>query len=132
MKVIINGYQIECTPQEFLELTREMGNSGIAEKQVLPDDYKPLTDDYKKWIEPKPNTMVALYGCQIPGPVTYGDGSTAIYTGETSLSDNMFKLDTEADARREDRREYYKRKKALREAPRRPKDFPPYLDLPKE
>ena len=39
MKVTINGYQIECTPEEFLELTRELKKEGIAETQILPNDY---------------------------------------------------------------------------------------------
>ena len=133
MKVTINGYQIECTPEEFLELTRELKKEGIAETQVLPDDYKPLPDDYRKWISPKPWTEVALYGCQVPGPFTYENGGTVEYTGGTSITEDMFKSNTETNnppRARADKKEYYERRKALREA-ERPKDFPPYLDLPK-
>ncbi len=140
MKVTINGYQIECTPEEFLELTRELKKEGIAEPQILPDDYKPLPDDYRKWISPKPWTEVASYGCQVPGPFTYGNGECtyekiepAEYTGRTSITESMFKDNTETNKpprARADKKEYYERKKALREA-ERPKDFPPYLDFPK-
>ena len=133
MKVTINGYQIEFTPEEFLELTRELKKEGIAETQILPDDYNPLPDDYRKWISPKPWSEVALYGCQVPGPFTCDNGKTVEYTGETSITADMFKSNTEADnppRARETRKEYYERRKALREA-ERPKDFPPYLDLPK-
>lgn len=134
MKVTINGYQIECTPEEFLELTRELKKEGIAETQILPDNYKPLPEDYRKWISPKPWTEVALYGCQVPGPFTYDNGGTVEYTGETSITESMFKDNTETNnppRARADRKEYYERRKALREA-ERSKDFPPYLDLPKE
>lgn len=133
MKVTINGYQIECTPEEFLELTRELKKEGIAETQILPDDYKPLPEDYRKWISPKPWSEVALYGCQVPGPFTYDNDKTVEYTGGTSITADMFKSNTETNnppRARADRKEYYERKKALREA-ERPKDFPPYLDLPK-
>lgn len=133
MKVTINGYQIECTPEEFLELTRELKKEGIAETQVLPDDYKPLPEDYRKWISPKPWTEVVLYGCQVPGPFTYENGGTVEYTGGTSITESMFKDNTETTnppRARADKKEYYERRKALREA-ERPKDFPPYLDLPK-
>ena len=133
MKVTINGYQIECTPEEFLELTRELKKEGITETQILPDDYKPLPDDYRKWISPKPWTEVALYGCQVPGPFTYDNGGTVEYTGETSITESMFKDNTETNKpprARADKKEYYERKKALRET-ERPKDFPPYLDYPK-
>lgn len=133
MKVTINGYQIECTPEEFLELTRELKKEGIAETQILPDDYKPLPEDYRKWISPKPWTEVALYGCQVPGPFTYENGGTVEYTGGTSITESMFKDNTETTnppRARADKKEYYERRKALREA-ERPKDFPPYLDLPK-
>lgn len=134
MKVTINGYQIECTPEEFLELTRELKKEGIAETQTLPDDYKPLPEDYRKWISPKPWTEVALYGCQVPGPFTYDNGGTVEYTGGTSITESMFKDNTENNnppRARANKKEYYERRKALRET-ERPKDFPPYLDLPKE
>lgn len=55
MKVTINGYQIECTPKEFLELTRELKTEGIAETQILPNDFNPLPDDIiVKGISSKP------------------------------------------------------------------------------
>ena len=133
MKVTINGYQIECTPEEFLELTRELKKEGIAETQILPDDFNSLPDDYRKWISPKPWSEVALYGCQVPGPFTYDNDKTVEYTGRTSITADMFKSNTETDnppRARADKKEYYERRKTLREA-ERPKDFPPYLDLPK-
>lgn len=137
MKVKINGFDIECTPEEFLELTREMGKAGQAgqsfdEIQKLPDDFKP--SPYK----PNPNfpnddtwirhpDVVALYGCQVyPHPL---ESTTIAYTGETALDANFweeFNKQKEADI--DAKKAHYEKQKALRE---KPKDFPPYLDSPK-
>ena len=138
MKVRINGFDIECTPDEFLELTREMAKEGqagqsIGEIQKLPDDFKP--NPYK----PNPNfpnddtwikypDVVALYGCQVyPQPL---EPTTITYTGETALDANFweeFNKQKENDIEAK-RKAYYEKRKALRE---KPKDFPPYLDNPK-
>lgn len=41
MKVRINGFDIECTPEEFLRLTREMEVGQLVDEfQTLPDDVK--------------------------------------------------------------------------------------------
>ena len=41
MKVRINGFDIECTPEEFLRLTREMEAGQLVDEfQTLPDDVK--------------------------------------------------------------------------------------------
>lgn len=138
MKVRINGFDIECTPDEFLELTREMAKEGqagqsIGEIQKLPDDFKP--QPYK----PNPNfpnddtwikypDVVALYGCQVyPQQL---EPTTITYTGETALDANFweeFNKQKENDIEAK-RKAYYEKRKALRE---KPKDFPPYLDNPK-
>ena len=138
MKVRINGFDIECTPDEFLELTREMAKEGqagqsIGEIQKLPDDFKP--NPY----QPNPNfpnddtwikypDVVALYGCQVyPQQL---EPTTITYTGETALDANFweeFNKQKENDIEAK-RKAYYEKRKALRE---KPKDFPPYLDSPK-
>lgn len=139
MKVRINGFDIECTPEEFLELTREMAKDGqagqsIGEIQKLPDDYKP--SPYK----PNPNfpnddtwikhpDVVALYGCQVYTQNPF-EPTTITYTGETALDASFweeFNKQKEADTQ-ERRKAHYEKQKALRE---KPKDFPPYLDCPK-
>lgn len=139
MKVKINGFDIECTPEEFLELTREMGKAGQAgqsfdEIQKLPDDFKP--NPYK----PNPNfpnddtwirhpDVVALYGCQVY-PQNPFEPTTITYTGETALDASFweeFNKQKEADTQ-ERRKAHYEKQKALIE---KPKDFPPYLDSPK-
>ena len=138
MKVRINGFDIECTPDEFLELTREMAKEGqagqsIGEIQKLPDDFKP--NPY----QPNPNfpnddtwirhpDVVALYGCRVyPHPF---ESTTTTYTGETALDANFWEefnkqKEVDMDAKK---KAYYEKRKALRE---KPKDFPPYLDSPK-
>lgn len=86
MKVKFNGYEIECTPQEFMELTGSQGKADKAldEIQKLPDNYK-LPDDYDRWL--KHPDVVALYGCQVWEPVKFTPGLTNItYSGESSLS----------------------------------------------
>ena len=41
MKVRINGFDIECTPEEFLRLTLEMEVGQLVDEfQTLPDDVK--------------------------------------------------------------------------------------------
>ena len=139
MKVRINGFDIECTPEEFLELTREMAKEGqagqsIDEIQQLPDDFKP--NPYKPnphfpnddtWI--RHPDVVALYGCQVY-PQNPFEPTTITYTGETALDANFweeFNKQKEADTQ-ERRKAHYEKQKALRE---KPKDFPPYLDSPK-
>lgn len=143
MKVRINGFDIECTPEEFLELTREIGKTGqsgqsIDEIQQLPDDFKP--SPYK----PNPNfpnddtwirhpDVVALYGCRVYSHPL--ESTTIEYTGETALDANFweeFNKQKEVDIKEVDmdakKKAYYEKRKALRE---KPKDFPPYLDSPK-
>lgn len=139
MKVRINGFDIECTPDEFLELTREMAKEGqagqsIGEIQKLPDDFKP--NPYK----PNPNFpnddtwikypgVVALYGCQVY-PQNPFEPTTITYTGETALDANFweeFNKQKENDIEAK-RKAYYEKRKAIGE---KPKDFPPYLDSPK-
>ena len=134
MKVRINGFDIECTPEEFLELTREMAKDGQAgqsvdEIQKLPDDYKPnpyiINDD--TWI--KHPDVVALYGCQVYPQNPY-EPTTITYTGKTALDENFWKEFNEQKEKDVEakRKAYYEKKKALSE---KPKDFPPYLDSPK-
>ena len=125
MKVRINGFDIECTPKEFLELTREMGKAGQAgqlvdEIQKLPDDFK--SSPYK----PNPNfpnddtwirhpDVVALYGCQ----VSYPNDINPYYTGKTALDENFWKeFNEQKEQETEAKKAYYEKKKALRAKPK--------------
>ena len=136
MKVKINGFDIECTPEEFLELTRKLGGQAgqsFDEIQKLPDDFKP--NPYK----PNPNfpnddtwirypDVVALYGCQVY-PQKPFEPTTITYTGETALDASFWEeFNKQKENDMDAKKAHYEKQKALRE---KPKDFPPYLDSPK-
>lgn len=139
MKVRINGFDVECTTEEFLELTREMAKAGqasqsIDEIQQLPDDFKP--SPYK----PNPNFpnddtwfkhpgLIEWYGCQ-DYPQNPNDFVTITYTGDTALFDANFweEFNKQKENVINGKKAYYEKQKALR---KKPKDFPPYLDSPK-
>ena len=108
MKVRINGYDIECTPQEFKELTGgKPAGSSLGDIQRLPDDiaigpyvdhfepYK-LPDDYRQWI--KPSETVALYGCQSTSQST---DMTPVYTEKDYETERYEKRKADWAARRE-------------------------------
>ena len=147
MKVTINGYEIECTPEEFQKLM-DMFGQGTAGQSTdelrklldrpanpykLPDDYdkwikpgSPVTaygcqpaDDYDTWI--KHPDVVALYGCTVPNDISV----TPLTGSYTEAVTPAVKEYSEMD-----RREAFRKRRELREA-RRNKDFPPYLDCPK-
>lgn len=151
MKVRINGYDIECTPEEFIELTRAIGKEKITQEPDgipeinLPKDYRdwlkpngPVTaygcdQDYDRWF--KHPDIVALYGCQIteqPSEIPV----TPTYTGDTALTqkfwDDIHREKVEEFKKRRSKRheDFLKRQSELTER-ERSKDFPPYLDTPK-
>lgn len=142
MKVRINGYDIECTPEEFIELTGAIGKEKITQE---PDGIPKinLPKDYRDWLKPYgPVTaygcdqgFVALYGCQIteqPSEIPV----TPTYTGDTALTqkfwDDIHREKVEEFKKRRSKRheDFLKRQSELTER-ERPKDFPPYLDTPK-
>jgi hypothetical protein len=130
MKVTINGYEIECTPEEFQKLMDIFGQGStgqsVDEFRKLPDSieigptnpYK-LPDDYDRWI--KHPDVVALYGCTVSNDISV----TPLTGSYTEAVTPAVKEYSEMD-----RREAFRKRKELREA-RRNKDFPPYLDCPK-
>ena len=80
MKVRINGFDIECTPEEFLRLTREMeAGQSVDEFQTLPDDVK--IGQYK------PNPNFPNYDTWKRHP----DDIISFYAGKTSVDENFWK-----------------------------------------
>lgn len=121
MKVRINGFDIECTPTEFLWLTREMDKAGqagqsVEEFQTLPDNFK--IGPYK----PNPN---------FPNDDTWKihpDDIISFYAGKTAVDENFWKEFNEQKEKDAGKAHYCEKLKTLKE---KPKDFPPYIDCPK-
>ena len=113
MKVRINGYDIECTPQEFKELTGgKPAENSLGDIQRLPDDislgphvlgpyvdhiepYR-LPDDYRQWI--KPSDPVTAYGCP---SMSQSTGVTPAYTEKDYEKERYEKRRADWAARRE-------------------------------
>lgn len=121
MKVRINGFDIECTPTEFLWLTREMGKAGQAGQSV--DEFQTLPDDIKIGpYEPNP---------YFPNDDTWKrhpDDFNPSCAGKTAVDENFRKEFSEQKEKDAKKAHYYEKLKALKE---KPKDFPPYIDCPK-
>ena len=121
MKVRINGFDVECTPEEFLRLTREMGKAGQAGQSV--DEFQTLPDDFK--IGPyKPNPY-------FPNDDTWKlhpSDITLRYAGKTVVDENFWKEFNEQKEKDAKKAHYYEKLKVLKE---KHKDFPPYIDCPK-
>ena len=121
MIVRINGFDIECTPEEFLRLTREMDKTGQAGQSV--DEFQALPDDVK--IDPyKPNPNFPNYYTWKRHP----DDSILFYAGKTSVDENFWKEFNEQKEKDSRKAHYCEKTKTLKE---KPKDFPPYIDCPK-
>ena len=121
MKVKINGFDIECTPAEFLELTRETGKAGQAAQPF--DEFQTLPDDIK--IGPyEPNPNFPNYDAWKIHP----DDIISFYAGKTVVDENFWKEFNEQKEKDAKKADYYEKLKALKE---KPKDFPPYIDCPK-
>ncbi len=121
MKVRINGFDIECTPEEFLRLTHEMGKAGQAGQSV--DEFQTLPDDFK--IGPyKPNP----YFLNDDTWKRHPDDFNPSCAGKTSVDENFWKEFNEQKEKDTGKAHYYEKLKALKE---KPKDFPPYIDCPK-
>lgn len=121
MKVKINGFDIACTPEEFLRLTREMGKTGQADQSV--DEFQQLPDDFK--IGPyKPNPNFPNYDTWKIHP----DDIISFYAGKTAVDENFWKEFNEQKEKDAGKAHYCEKLKTLKE---KPKDFPPYIDCPK-
>ena len=121
MKVRINGFDIECAPEEFLRLTREMGKAGQAGQSV--DEFQTLPDDIK--IGPyESNPNFPNYDTWKIHP----DDIIPFYAGKTAVDENFWKEFKEQKEKDSRKAHYYEKPKALKE---KPKDFPPYIDCPK-
>ena len=121
MKVRINGFDIECTPEEFLRLTCEMGKAVQAGQSV--DEFQTLPDDIK--IGPyEPNPNFPNYDAWKIHP----DDIIPFYAGKTAVDENFWKEFNEQKEQDARKAHYYEKPKALKE---KPKDFPPYIDCPK-
>lgn len=121
MKVRINGFDIECAPEEFLRLTREMDKAGQAGQSV--DEFQTLPDDIK--IGPyESNPNFPNYDTWKIHP----DDIIPFYAGKTAVDENFWKEFNEQKEKDSRKAHYYEKPKALKE---KPKDFPPYIDCPK-
>lgn len=121
MKVRINGFDIECAPEEFLRLTSEMSKAGQAGQSV--DEFQTLPDDIK--IGPyEPNPNFPNYDAWKIHP----DDIIPFYAGKTAVDENFWKEFNEQKEKDSRKAHYYEKPKTLKETP---KDFPPYIDCPK-
>ena len=118
MKVRINGFDIECTPEEFLRLTREIGKAGQAGQ--LFDEFQTLPDDFK--IGPyKPNP----YFLNDDTWKRHPDDFNPSCAGKTAVDENFWKEFNEQKEKEAGKAHYCEKLKTLKE---KPKDFPPYID----
>ena len=92
MKFIWNGIEIECTPSEFLELTK----SGFNQQLITTDKTIDENDDaWQKLLEPyKPGTpdpfrpgIITAYGCGSPKQPTWTYGVNGIETNSITGDD---------------------------------------------
>lgn len=85
MEIMLDGQLVTCTPEEYMELKR-LGAFGDkpAEQGAAPK----LGDGYDEWLTRGRKQVVAVYGCNMPGPLTCsGDSSEASNKiGKTWLS----------------------------------------------
>lgn len=87
MEIILDGHLITCTPEEYIELKR-LGAFGDKPTEKG-------TGSFRDWLKQGTMNVVAVYGCNMPGPLTCnGDSSDASNkVGKTELSaDTMSRL----------------------------------------
>ena len=103
MKLLYNGMEITCTPDEFEDLVTR-GLLPGREKLITTNDNDEWIDSFwknvPKEIKKGPNfpPVVALYGCEMTQPITaYGCPSVATdkpynpaYTSTVSISQDQF------------------------------------------
>ena len=89
MEVMIDGQMITCTPEEYMKL-KSLGAFGGTSAGQATDHTEPQQDlekrvsdlerifpkigkGYDDWLKRGQTQIVAVYGCDMPGPI-YGDG----------------------------------------------------------
>lgn len=90
MEVMLDGQLVTCTPEEYMELKR-LGAFGDkpAEQGAAPK----LGDGYDEWLTRGQKQVVAVYGCNMPGPLTCDSSGASNKVGKTGLSaDTMASL----------------------------------------
>jgi len=89
MEIMLDGCLITCTPEEYMELKR-LGAFGDkpAEQGTSPK----LGDDYDEWLTRGRKQVVAVYGCNMPGPLTCDSSDASNKVGKLS-ADTMSRLD---------------------------------------
>lgn len=92
MEIMLDGRLVTCTPEEYMELKR-LGDFG--DKTATQGATPKLGDGYDEWLKRGQAQMVAVYGCNMPGPLTCDSSDTSIKVGKTGLSaDTVSFLDT--------------------------------------
>jgi hypothetical protein len=80
MKFYLNGSEIECSPDEYKRLIDlgviNNGNSTADNKGVPKLQTYPGQQSLEDWLKEGQRGVVAVYGCQIPGPVVYDQNFT--------------------------------------------------------
>lgn len=103
MKLLYNGMEITCTPDEFEDLVTR-GLLPGRDKLITKNDNDNWIDTFKEYLPkevkkgPYMPPVVALYGCEIVQPVTaYGCPSVATdkpykqeYTSNVTISQEQF------------------------------------------
>lgn len=90
MEIMLDGQLVTCTPAEYMELKR-LGAFGDkpAEQGAAPK----LGDGYDEWLTRGQKQVVAVYGCNMPGPLTCNSSEASNKVGKTGLSaDTMASL----------------------------------------
>lgn len=91
MEIMLDGQLVTCTPAEYMELKR-LGAFGDkpAEQGAAPK----LGDGYDEWLTRGQKQVVAVYGCNMPGPLTCDSSDASNKVGKTGLAaDTMSRLD---------------------------------------
>ena len=91
MEIMLDGRLVTCTPAEYMELKR-LGAFGDkpAEQGTSPK----LGDGYDEWLTRGRKQVVAVYGCNMPSPLTCDSSDASNKVGKTRLSaDTMSRLD---------------------------------------
>lgn len=87
MEIMLDGRLVTCTPEEYMELKR-LGAFGdkTAEKD---------TGSFRDWLKRGTMDVAAVYGCNMPGPLTCDSSDASNKVGKTGLSaDTVSFLDT--------------------------------------
>lgn len=90
MEIMLDGHLITCTPEEYIELKR-LGAfvDKPAEKGVAPK----LGDGYDEWLMRGQTQVVAVYGCNLSGPLTCDSSDASNKVGKWLSADTMSRLE---------------------------------------